>query len=90
MHGRRIGKNIVNLDHPGDVRFITCAWDTCEARGVDLHRAHFHDHNPGYPCEASGAKHVIYVFCSERHKQYFAHSHHRMGYLPPGSRTLMS
>jgi hypothetical protein len=33
---------------------------------------------PGYP-------HVLnYVFCSDRHKMYFVHSHRAYGHLPPG------
>lgn len=84
-----ISKGILNRDHDGDVRWIPCGWDDCQRRGVDIHKTFFHDHNPLYPCSGSGAKHVWYVFCSERHKQYFLHSHVSLGNLPAGSRNVM-
>lgn len=75
------------MDHPGDVRFITCAWTECEKHGYELFKAVFHDHST--PCDHPAAKHVNYVFCSERHKQYWVNSHRSMWQLPAGSRHVL-
>lgn len=81
-----LGKRILNRDAE---RWILCSWDTCDNDGVTLHQARHHDHNPGYPCNAPGTKHPIYVFCSERHKQYWLNSHRSLGNLPAGSRNVL-
>lgn len=84
-----IGKVIVNLDHVGYSRYVSCAWFECERSGVDLYKAFFHDHNREYPCAGSGAKHVWYVFCSMRCKAYFQNSHRSMGNLPAGMKATL-
>lgn len=84
-----IYKKVLNRDRAGETHWIPCAWDTCENQGYDLFKTRFHDHNPGYPCAAPGAKHVWYIFCNERHKQYWVHSHRSLGNLPAGMKNVM-
>lgn len=86
------GRKVLNLDkaRSGEVRWLPCCWDECERDGVTLHRARFHDHPRTIACDAPDSKHVWYVFCSERHRQYFLHSHHAYGRLPAGMRGLVS
>lgn len=64
---------------------ILCGWDDCEKDGVMLHHIAVNQAKPGFPPSLAR-----YVFCSDRHKQYWAHSH-RLGYgnLPAGSRSTI-
>lgn len=74
-----IHKKVINLDHDGD-RKILCAWDECDKHGYELHKVRVNYGTPGNP-------HILnYVFCTERHKGYFIHSHRKYGNLPPGQR----
>lgn len=79
-------QGILSLDKAqrGETCWLLCCWEDCERQGVDLHKTRFHDHAPGLPCDSTLAKHIWYVFCSERHRQYFLHSHVRNGHLPTG------
>lgn len=81
-------KGVLNRDAAfiGETRWLKCCWDDCEEQGVTLHRARFHDHARGLSCDHDLSKHVWYVFCSERHRQYFLHSHVAYGHLPSGER----
>ena len=85
------GKRILNIDKAqrGETVWLQCCWDDCEKHAVSLHKARFHDHNRGVRCEAEEAKHPIYTFCSERHRQLFLHSHISNGNLPTGSRGML-
>ncbi len=65
-------------------KWIPCCWFECERDGVELHKTILHDHAPSYPCDHPMSQHVNFVFCSERHKQLYLHSHVEMGKLPPG------
>jgi hypothetical protein len=76
-----VEKKVLSRD---DETWLTCCWADCERPGYSSNRTYFHDHNPGFPCTAPEAKHVWYVFCTERHRQFFLHSHKAMGKLPPG------
>lgn len=80
------GKKILSLDRAaqGDVVFLPCCWDDCEKRATTLHQSRFHDHARGYACDHPDAKHLMYVFCSERHRQLFLNSHHAYGRLGAG------
>ena len=75
MHSKRV----INLDAHGE-RAITCAWDECDRAGYELHKVRVNYGSAEVPAVTN------YVFCSERHKQYFIHSHRRYGNLPPGYR----
>ena len=70
-------------------RWLLCCWDECTNQGVELHKTRFHDHNPGTPCQHPDSSHLWYVFCSERHRQYFLHSHRSNGNLPAGHRLTL-
>lgn len=62
--GERIGNN------------ARCCWDQCDTDGYDLYKARVRD-------TAHGIEPAIftwYLFCSERHKQYWVDS-----YLHPGT-----
>jgi hypothetical protein len=55
-----VQRQVINLDKhdPGPVM---CAWDDCEKPGYELYKIRIRE----------GQKHVNFVFCTERHKQYW-------------------
>ncbi len=61
-------KKVVNLDRGG---FVCCAWDECDSDGFEVFKIRSHEHAHSVPCDSDIAKHINYVFCSERHKQYW-------------------
>ncbi len=73
----RNGKSIINLSTGAH---IPCCWDDCFKDGVQLHTCRVK--------EPTGTAH--YVFCSERHRQYWINSHRRNGQLPPGFRLSVT
>lgn len=68
----------------GSGLWIQCSWFECQKDGYELYKTIFHEHARSVPCNSSMAEHVNFVFCSERHKQYFLNSHLSMGNLPKG------
>lgn len=70
-----IRKKVINLDHGGD-RNVMCAWDTCEKDGYEMHKVRVRDSAPGQEL-----KYIQYVFCCERHRDYWINSHHSYGNL---------
>lgn len=74
-----IQKKVINLDHAGD-RHVMCAWDDCERDGYELYKIRVNEAAYGPP------RMYNYVFCTERHKQFFLHSAKAYGKLPPGYR----
>lgn len=84
----RHGQAILSVDkaYAGDTVFLPCCWDDCERDGTTLHKAMHHDHPPALTCDNPVSKHLWYVFCSERHRQLFLHSHIAYGRLPTGER----
>lgn len=86
------GRRILSLDKAarGETVWLLCCWAECERQGVDLYKTRHHAHATGLKCDDPLSKHPIYVFCSERHRQYFLHSHVKNGQLPPGSRNRIS
>jgi hypothetical protein len=60
--------------------WLVCCWDTCEKNGFELYKVIDREHQ---------AEPVTFVFCSERHKQYFLHSHIALGKLPEGMRNIV-
>lgn len=68
----------------GSDTWIRCAWFECSKDGYELYKTVFHEHAKNLPCNHERSEHVNFVFCSERHRQYFVHSHVDMGNLPPG------
>lgn len=75
----RVHKCIINHDAQGD-RHIKCAWDECERDGYELHKVRVNYGSNDYPQVTN------YVFCTERHRQYWIYGHRRYGNLPPGYR----
>jgi hypothetical protein len=69
--------------------WLLCCWDECEKTGTTTHRTRFHDHAKGLQCDHPDARHPWYTFCTERHRQYFLHSHHSLGNLPAGYRLSL-
>lgn len=74
-----IDKRVINLDHAGD-RHVCCAWDDCERDGFQTNLIVVNYGTAGNP------QLIKYVFCTERHKQFWANSHRQYGVLPPGFR----
>lgn len=69
--------------------WIKCAWFECEAQGYELYKSVFHEHARTMRCDNPLSQHVNFIFCSERHKQYYLHSHVDLGNLPPGFKTSL-
>lgn len=65
----RVEKRVVNHDQGGT--FVVCAWDTCDRDGTQLYSVMQHEHARSIACDSSLAKHITFVFCTERHKQYW-------------------
>lgn len=82
-----VAKKVLSLDAE---RWLVCSWMPCENIGVELHKTRFHDHARGLPCTHPDAKHPWYVYCSERCRQYFLHSHISYGNLPPGFKLAIT
>jgi hypothetical protein len=82
------GKPVLSMDKAarGETAWLLCCWDDCQKQGVDSHKTRLHDHNTRVRCDDIMARHVWYVFCSERHRQLFLHSHVDNGKLPVGER----
>lgn len=64
---------------------IFCAWEDCDNDGYFCHRVrvNYGQHPTGEPWVTT------YIFCSERHRQYWIHSHHNNGHLPQGYRLTI-
>jgi hypothetical protein len=75
-------KKVINHDRGGT--YVMCAWDTCEKDGYEMFKVVEYDNANGYE-----PKTISYVFCTERHKEYWLHSTVRAGYLPAGSRRAI-
>jgi hypothetical protein len=69
--------------------WITCAWFECDRQGFELHKSVFHEHDRRLPCDHPLSGHVNFLFCSERHKRFYANSHIALGRLPAGYRTVV-
>lgn len=65
----RVQKRVINHDRGGT--FVMCAWDTCDRDGYQLYGLRQHEHARNIPCDSSLAKHITFVFCSDRHKQFW-------------------
>lgn len=51
--------------------WLLCCWDDCERPGYELHKA--------VEVRPDGET-TTFVFCSERHKEYFKSSHRQWGF----------
>lgn len=73
----KIDKAIINFDVMGD-RHIICGWDDCERDGYEVNQVRVNYGTASYPQVTN------YVFCTERHRQFWINSHRGYGKLPPG------
>ena len=61
---------------------IRCAWDDCERLGWEEVQVRVTD---------PGAKSTVrYIFCTDRHRDYWRWSHKSNGNLPPGSKLCIT
>lgn len=77
---------------PGSQSWIPCVWCAMHGfgrPGYELYKSVFHEHAPSIGCDHPYAEHVNFVFCSERHKQYYLNSHIEMGNLGAGYRSVL-
>lgn len=56
-----------------------CGWDTCEKDGYECYKTRERISAPGYPLE-----YLTYVFCTEKHRQYWINSVIDCNNLPAG------
>lgn len=79
----RHSKKVVILEGEQAGDKILCGWSDCDNDGLMLFHLASNAARPGY-----GRRLERYVFCSERHRQYFLHQMHRglAGQLPTGER----
>lgn len=75
-----VEKRVINLDHD-DGKKVMCAWDTCTNDGYETNKVRVNDAAEGY-----APKYIQYVFCTERHRQFWINSVHSWGRLPAGFR----
>lgn len=83
----RIDRAVINLDHM-EGKHVYCAWDTCTNDGYESNKVVEVISAPGYPRET-----LTYVFCSERHRQYFIDQTKPglyAGKLAPGNRRMLT
>ena len=81
-HARLMRKVILREGDIGGKVF--CAWDDCDNDGYIMFHVAINAARPGFPRQLER-----YVFCSERHRQYFLNVHRDRGlhgYLPAGER----
>jgi hypothetical protein len=79
-HARHMRRVIIR-EGAEEGRPVDCGWDDCTNRGFNNHRVQINEAKPGFP-----PKYINYVFCCDRHRQYFLNSHRGYGMLPTGSR----
>lgn len=82
----RHSKKVVILEGEQAGQKILCAWLDCDNDGLMLYQLVTNGAQPGYPRQLER-----YVFCTERHRQYFLHQMHKgnVGKLPVGERGLI-
>jgi len=68
---------------------VRCAWFECDKDGFELYKSVFHEHRRDMACNDPRSEHVNFIFCCERHKQYYLHSHIDMNNLPAGFKTVL-
>lgn len=63
-----VTKRVINHDQGGTN--LVCFWAECDRDATTLYQVRNHEHARNIGCGDPLAKHVMYAFCSERHKQY--------------------
>lgn len=82
--------NLKQIYSFGSGDWIKCAWCVMhgyDRQGFELHKYRLCEHRRDIPCVIGD--HVTFVFCSDRHLQYFKYSHVDLGNLPPGLKTVI-
>jgi hypothetical protein len=76
-----LNRKVINRDRGGT--HVMCAWDTCEKDGYENNKVRVNTAAKGQE-----ARYMNYVFCSERHKQYWLNNCRpgSRNNLPPGYR----
>lgn len=59
-------------------RIIPCCWGECDRPGYERFAIRVHE---------SPQRTTIYLFCSARHRAYYANGHVEYGQLPSGSKS---
>lgn len=68
----RVEKLIINMD---TTLPLICNWDTCDRRARTSHQVRLHEHTGKCnSLEAQFGRHVIMVFCSDSHLDYWVAS----------------
>lgn len=83
----RLHRKVIIREGADEGGKIFCGWDDCDRDGLMLYGVRQNDARPGFP-----AQWVTFVFCSERHKQYWLQSYHRPGThgrMPAGLRRMV-
>ena len=75
-----IQRKVINHDRGGT--YVMCAWDTCEHDGYETNKVRVNTAAPGHD-----PVYITYVFCTDRHKQYWINSIRDLNNLPPGYRS---
>lgn len=63
---------------------LPCIWDDCWRDGDNRIRVEVDHDAPKFPGEK-----LVYIFCSERHRDYWRNSTRDRGNLPTGSKGLL-
>ena len=69
-------------------KWIRCNWFECDKDGFEQFKMVVHDHSKLIPCDHYLAEHVNYIFCSERHLNYYVESPRNHFNLPAGKKTV--
>jgi hypothetical protein len=71
-----VQKKVINHDRGGT--FVMCGWDTCELPGYENNKCVVHEGVNG------NVRDITYIFCTERHRQYWINSVRDCNNLPAG------
>lgn len=69
-------------------KWIRCNWFECDRNGYDNFKFIVHDHSDLIPCSHRLAEHVNYIFCCERHMEYYVESPRNHWNLPAGKKNV--
>lgn len=69
-----------------DGAVLLCGWLDCDRPGYETHKVREY---LGFDPRHRGPIYTWYVFCTERHRQYFIHSTTHNKNLPPGYRLAV-
>lgn len=81
-------KKVIIREGQNDGDRIFCGWDDCDNDGIWSNRVRV-NYGRDDPMNGGGRYDTWYVFCSERHRQYFINSHRDHKNLPDGYRGSM-